>query len=129
MLLHHGANETHRDSDGLTPSSYAAVEEAAEEKLFATNFFRRLDETEVASEDDEEEERKAIVRSLARGPAFRARSFLWPRAVVEDSDRRPWKVRPICARRRRGQKRFLFMPSVARYLHYPTRANTLCPFE
>jgi len=71
----------------------------------------------VASE--REEISKAILRSLARGPAFRSRSFLWPRTVVEDRDvvgdmsevgnrgvvknrevvkdkgRCPWKVHPI----------------------------------
>lgn len=131
MFMHHGAIETHRDNAGRT-SEFPAQE------------YRRNGAPEVAggkgkSETDaskREEKAKAILRSLARGPAFRSRSFLWPRAVgegrdavkavvesgvvVKDKDRRPWTVRPVRAqggrKKKKKKKPFSFAATVSRYV-------------
>lgn len=59
---------------------------------------------------------KAIVRSVARAPVFRAQSFLWPRTVAEDDGSgRSWKLYPVCTRRRHREKPFSFMAAFSRY--------------
>eukprot|EP00752_Nemacystus_decipiens_P014924 g13285.t2 len=109
-LLRYGAIETHRNHSGNTPSS-AFMRDDYKLKMISKGV---IVETRKVSKSDEDV--RAIIRSLARGPAFRARSWLWSTAlVVDDTKRRPWKVYPICARRVRQKKPFSFMVAASRY--------------
>lgn len=128
MFMQHGAVEIHRDNAGRTP----AVRGQEYWRNGAPNVAGGKGKSETDA-SKREKKAKAILRSLARGPAFRARSFLWPRDVVEEDrgavkavvesrdmvkgkDRRPWTVHPIRTRRS-GQKKkpFSFAAAVSRY--------------
>lgn len=103
-LLRYGAVETRRDSVGKTPS------------LYPREWLAAAGATVEGDVSRNQSEMKAIVRSLRRGPAFRARSFLWPRAVVEVRGRPSWKVYPFDVRRSgQKRKRFVIMATLSRY--------------
>lgn len=112
-LLRYGANEASRNSDGETSSSFARW-------MLRTRVYTRGNgngHTEAALED--EEVVSAIVRSLERGPAFRARSWLWPRVATEDGAERFWWIEnPTCPWRRGQQKKKRFSSFAATILRY-----------
>lgn len=78
-LLHRGALETERDVDGKTPFHHPASSAAGDAICV------EVDARDVVLG---EAQARAIVRTLARGPAFRARSWCWPDAAAVDPSAR-----------------------------------------
>lgn len=105
-LLRYGAIESRRNGEGETPSSHTR------------DMLRIRILTRGPADEEDQQNVNAILRSLARGPVFRARSLLWPRAAVKGKNHRPWKEYPVFAWRRgqQKQKRFSFASIVSRYV-------------
>ncbi|CAM9197450.1 unnamed protein product [Scytosiphon promiscuus] len=127
-LLQRGALETEKDGEGNSPFQHP-VSAAAGDSICV-----EVDGRDVVLGKDQA---GAIVRSLSRGPAFRARSWCWPdaAAVAAESRRRP-RVRraaiflPVRAAPGGGKKglahafrRYAVKPSTAREL-VPVRHDT-----